>query len=213
MKKLLKKFIVALVLCTVLAASVGFVSADAAVKMTKTEKKAMNKAYKKKLKKLFSSYKKDEYIDSFTLWYSYFDMDGDGIDEMLVDKAFDSGFDNVAHVMKFYKYVNGKIIDMTKKISIYATGYDFANNYDSLITNFEGDAYEVNLYKRSGNYYKKIGYHFDGEETVFEIYDKKSKGLKETTASEFWDYVGENCSDSVENYPDWQLYGEWTGKN
>ena len=209
MKTVLKKIVVMLVLCMSLASSLGFVSADAATKMTKTVKKAMNKAYKKKLKKLFNSYKKDEYITEFAMWYSYSDIDGDGIDEMITMKAFASGFDSTAYIMKIYKYIDGKIIDMTKKVEIYLTTFDFANNYDYIFTEFQGDSLEVDIYKRSGNYYKKVAFYFDGEETVFELYDKKTKGLKEVPEADFWAYCDKNLKKSVEEELEWTEYGYW----
>ena len=209
MRNILKKIIVVLVLCTVLASTVGFVSADAATKQTKTEEKAMKKAYKKKLKKLFSSYKKDEYISGFALYYKYLDMDSDGIDEMIAAKSFESGFDSYAYIFKIYKYVDGKVIDMTKKIDTYFTQFIFSKDYEYLYTGFQGDAYEADVYKRSGNYYKKVAYAFDGEETVYELYDKKAKGLKEVSESEFFTYYNKYKPEATDEKWDWELYDYW----
>ena len=166
----------------------------------------MNKAYKKKLKKLYSSYKKDEYVTDFKLWYCYFDIDGDGVDEMFTAKIFASGFDNEAVILKIYKYADGKLIDMTKKIDVYATDFYLTKDFEYLITEFQGDSYEGIIYKRSGNYFKKVAYYFDGEETVYEVYDKKSKKLKEVSESEFNDFCNKYLPELSSEIPEWALY-------
>ncbi len=205
MKNVLKKIIVVMFLCVAMVAIVGFVNAEAASKKTKDPNAAAQKAFMKKIKKLYKSALKNDYYE-FEMMYAFKDIDDDNIDEMFVVKAHESGFDSTAYEMKIYKYVKEKVIDMTKKVSIYCSDLYFFNGYKYIFTIFEGDATEQVIYMRKGNYFGKVGYYFDGEETIYQIYDKSIKGLKEVSESKAQSFSKKILTDMDEIDLNWALY-------
>ena len=205
MKNVLKKIIVVMFLCLAMAAAAGFVSVDAASKKSTDQNAAAQKAFMKKVKKLYKSYLKNDYY-AFDLMYAFKDIDEDKIDELFVAKAHESGFDSTAYEVKIYKYVNGKIVDMTKKIEIYCSEMYTFNEYKYIGTVFQGDAYEECIYMRKGNYFGKVGYKFDGEETIYQTYDKSKKGLKEVSEKEYQKFVKKYLTKGDSDILPWALY-------
>lgn len=205
MKNVLKKIIVVMFLCVAMVAIVGFVNAEAASKKTTDQNATAQKAFMKKIKKLYKSALKNDYYE-FEMMYAFKDIDEDKIDEAFVLKVHDSGFDSLAYELKIYKYVNGKIVEMTKKVELYGTDMGFFNGYKYIITELEGDSYEQAMYMRKGNYFGKVGYCFEGEETTYQTYDKSIKGLKEVSSTKYQKFLDKYLTENDDADLGWALY-------
>ncbi|MCR5206520.1 MAG: hypothetical protein K6E47_15945 [Lachnospiraceae bacterium] len=217
MKKVITKLILVLVIC---ASFVSLANTDALqAKSSSTDSNAAQSALKKKLKKLFKSYSKtkknewndysqfdfdgkmtkEEFNKNYNFYYAYKDINGDGIDELLVLEEHLHYGGNIRGNLSIYSYLKGKVKCLTKngdgtKIYIagpkgFETQLIFADDCKYIYAEYSVDAYEGHLFKLSGKKYKEVANYFDGEGVWYSIYDKSTKKEKDVSEEEFIKFI------------------------
>ena len=216
MRKIFRNILVLLIACVLFVYVRDTLNVKAAQKATSAQKKAGEKALKKKLKKLYSQHIKNCEND-LRLLYAYKDIDGDGINELfIVEEVAHFPYGDIrVQSLDLYSYKNKKVKCLTKNnnIRFYShdilelEGYSSIAFYDNCkyiyYDNGTGDdSYDVCWYKFSGNSYKevlKLVYE-EGVGTTF------YKGKKEISEKAYNSHA--NKMNSKECKLSWKVYSE-----